>query len=120
MPLTPDRKRGVWTNSDWTPKSAGTFAVVIGISSYAYLKDGDGKGAPEENYDLGQLPVSALTAVRFFEWLRDHYRMTDAPLAKCWLLLAPSDEEATAYGTPFPASAKPTMAACTKAIREWF
>jgi hypothetical protein len=120
MKLLTGQRRGLYTNSDWAPETAGTFAVIIGISSYAYLKDGDGENRPEENYDLGQLPVSALTATRFFEWLRDHYQLTGAPLAKCWLLLAPSEDEAKVYGTPFPPSDQPTLAGCQTAIEEWF
>ena len=125
MPLQLEQKPGVWTNSNWAAGTAGTFAVIIGVSRYRYLRDGegdDGHGlnlAPD-NYDLGQLTVSALTATRFFEWLRDRYRMTGAPMAKCWLLLAATDDEEKVYGKAFPHSAEPTLAACQQAIGEWY
>src|SRR5436305_9849949 len=41
----------------------------------------------------GQLYVSALTAYRFFLWLRDLYSYANCPLAMCWLLLSPTDAE---------------------------
>ena len=46
-------------------------------------------------YGLAQLQVSALTAWRFFCWLRDDYQCAQKPLAYCWLLLAPSEAELT-------------------------
>jgi hypothetical protein len=121
MPVQPDTQiPGLWVNSDWTPQSAGTFAVIIGISSYDYL-EGANPGPPaRQTYRLGQLPVSAYTAARFFRWLRDDYRVDGCPLAKCWLLLSPTPAELAKYGPlDEPMPARPTIQACERAIREW-
>jgi hypothetical protein len=118
-----------WTDDGWTPGTPGTFAVVIGASSYRHLKQGDAQVA--QTYDLGQLHVCALTAHRFFRWLRDGYRNPGAPLAQVWLLLAPSKEERALTEAQAPGDAEfvrqlqagvvePTVAACERAIREWF
>jgi hypothetical protein len=62
--------------------------------------------------------VSALTAFRVFEWLRNDYLHRNCPLARCWLLLSPTEGElATApmrdqYG---PA----TFNGIKTAIQEW-
>jgi hypothetical protein len=119
MQLQPDGP-GVWTNPDWVPGTAGTFAVVIGVTRYPYLENGDAPNRPAENYGLGQLTASALTAARFFDWLRDQYQVAGAPLARCWLLLASTQAEAQAYGGQLPAAAEATLGACRAAIEAWF
>jgi hypothetical protein len=117
-----------WTDDAWVPGTAGTFAVIIGASRYPHLQNGDAPAA--ETYGLDQLRVSALTAHRFFRWLRDHYRHPAAPLAQVWMLLAPSAEE-RAMDPAHPSDGEfarhvagpvvePTVAACEQAIREWF
>lgn len=118
-----------WTDDRWTPGTPGTFAVVIGASRYRHLKKGDAPAA--QTYDLGQLHVCALTAHRFFRWLRDGYRNPAAPLAGVWLLMAPSNEERALTEAQAPDDdefvrhitagvVEPTVAACERAIREWF
>jgi hypothetical protein len=67
------------------------FAVVIGVSHYLHLAEGESP-APEI-FGLGQLRVSALTAFEVFRWLAEGYRVKGCPLAKCWLLLSPNEEE---------------------------
>ena len=47
---------------------------------------------------FGKLPVGALSAFRFFEWLEKDYFITGCPLAMCWLLLA-TGESGTGTGT---------------------
>jgi hypothetical protein len=72
MNLVPDPKQqGLWVDPGWTLADPGTIAVVVGVSRYPHLADGDHPAA--NTYGLGQLHVSALTAFRFFEWLRDKY-----------------------------------------------
>jgi hypothetical protein len=118
-----------WTDDRWTPGTPGTFAVVIGASRYRHLNSGDAPAA--QTYELGQLYVCALTAHRFFRWLRDGYRNPAAPLAGVWLLLAPSAEERALTEAAAPKDAEfvrhlqagvvePTAAACERSIREWF
>lgn len=114
MTLTVDpNEPSVWTDPSWDEASPGTFAVVIGASRYDYLKGDDA------SYGLDQLFVSALTAFRFFRWLKDDYRFPEHPIVKCWLLLAPTAEEESVEpalaGTP-----RPTFEACSRAVGQWF
>ena len=82
---------GLWVNSDWQEGTPGTFAVLIGSSDYPHLAEVDAP-APEI-FGLGQLKVSALTAFAVFRWLTEPYWVEACPLARCWLLLAPTAEE---------------------------
>jgi hypothetical protein len=96
MPGNTDLRRdasqpGLWVNANWSPGAAGLFGVVIGVSRYSHLSGGEDE-APD-TYGLGQLAVSALTAFRVLEWLRDDFYVPDCPLAKCWVLLSPTDAE---------------------------
>jgi caspase domain-containing protein len=85
---------GLWTDPDARAERPATLAFVAGISRYDFL-DGGATPVPE-TYGLPQLCVSALSAYRFFEWLRDAYDFADAPLTHCWLLLAPTPAEVVA------------------------
>jgi len=76
MNLIPhDDQPGLWVNKAWRAGTPGTFAMVIGISDYATLDGG------LESLTLGKLPVSALSAFRFFEWLENEYFVSGCPLA---------------------------------------
>ena len=121
MPMQPDANRpGLWTNSDWIPgQGPGTFAVVIGSSSYYHLIDGTKLPLAAEPYGLKQLNVSAYTAYKFFEWLSTRYRHTEAPLAQCWLLLSPTSAERQ-FEPGMPVVPEATMRECKGAILEWF
>ena len=89
MQLQPDPdKPGLWVNPNWKTGDGGMFALVIGVSRYEHLNDGPGAPA-DETYGLGQLTVSALTAYRFFEWLRSGYALDGLPIAQARLLLSP-------------------------------
>jgi Caspase domain len=110
---------GVWSDRRWKPGAPGTYAVVIGVSRYAHLDGGPGPRAAD-TYGLGQLAVSALTAYKFFEWLRDDYFYDGAPLVRCRLLLAPSDEEAAVAPGVAEHALTPTIGACETSIREWY
>jgi hypothetical protein len=112
--LRPDSKRpGVWTNDEWDPDSPGTFAVVIGVSDYAHL-DGSARC-----YKMGKLFVSALTAFRFFEWLVSTYSWTNCPVAKCWLLLAPTDRELVKAPQLSQNAKLPDFVTCKETILDW-
>jgi hypothetical protein len=108
----------VWTNPDWNGRDPGAFALVIGVSRYDHLPGGDG-GTAQETYGLPQLNVSALTAYRFFQWLRDQYACDGIRLAQCWLLLSPTPDELAAEpgGAGWP---RPTYAACARAAAQWY
>lgn len=115
MNLQPDLNApGRWRNTDWAEGEPGTFALIIGVSHYLHL-DKEGK-----SYSLGQLYVSALTAYRFFCWLRDGYLYTGCPLAKCWLLLSPTDAEIAAESHLTQHLQQPTYQNCEDAILDWY
>ncbi|KRR24087.1 hypothetical protein CQ14_15215 [Bradyrhizobium lablabi] len=118
---------GLWADPDWKPGLPGTFAVIIGVSRYRHLENGDlptdpqGKPWIKEARSLDQLHVSALTAFRIFRWLSAQYRH-EAPLARCWLLLSPTPAEVghLSLGNGQRISwGDPTLAACSAAIRWW-
>jgi hypothetical protein len=116
MPLDVS-KEGLWINTDWDSKKdrRGIFAVVIGVSKYDHLTGDD------RSYGLGQLYVSALTAYRFFSWLKNKYRHQNLPLAKVWLLLAPTDNEIQEMqGLPSNGFRPATFENCEEAIGEWY
>jgi hypothetical protein len=119
MSLVADRATpGLWVDPSRKRGTSGTFAVVIGISEYAHLAGGPGPLATN-TYGLGQLSVSALTAFSFFSWLSDTYRCTHAPLAQCWLLLAPTAEELKVVPTLRAHQLLPTFQNCSNALRTW-
>jgi hypothetical protein len=90
MALIPhETQRGLWTNPDLKAADAGVFALIIGVSRYDYLADGAKQVKETETLGLGQLGVSALTAYRFFEWLRQGYVLKGWPVAQVRLLLSP-------------------------------
>jgi hypothetical protein len=119
------KRRYCWTNPAWRAGAPGTFAVVIGVSRYRHLSPKDEPSAPE-TFGLPQLTVSALSAYRFFLWLCNDYlfepRYGGSSLAKCWLLLAPSDLESDpklASGLAEYAI-EPTLESCSVAVEEWY
>lgn len=127
VPRDDGNSPGHWVNPEWKPGSPGTFAVIIGVSRYRHL---DGGEAPTEDRgtrwiaearDLGQLHVSALTAFQVFTWLSTQYWVDEAPVAGCWLLLSPTEEEKPLLATNgrLPHYAEPTYENCDLAIRSW-
>lgn len=103
-------EEGVWRDpiSAEEPDRPATFAVVIGVSRYDYFP--------------GQLAVSATSALTFFHWLMDEYYFPESPLAQCWLLLSPCENE-----TNFDRSlwdgiqfAEATFENCERAISRWY
>jgi hypothetical protein len=118
---------GLWSDPGWRPGTPGTFAVIIGVSRYRHLKGGtaptdpQGKAWIAEAAELGQLHVSAVTAFQTFNWLAGQYRH-DAPLARCWLLLAPTALEEPLLTLPGGGAARwaePSLQNCDAAIRWW-
>lgn len=108
------QSQGIWINAGWKPSTPGTFAVVIGVSVYQHL---DGSS---QKFRLGQLFVSATTAYRFLRWLEDDYRRTGSPLAKCWMLLAPTPAENAANPSLSQNIMEPTFNNCDRVIRDWY
>jgi hypothetical protein len=118
---------GLWIDPTWKPGTPATFAVIIGVSRYRHLKDGDkptdpqGKAWIAEARELGQLHVSAITAFQAFCWVTGQYRHK-APLARCWLLIAPTELEKPLLTLPAGGAARwaePTWQNCEAAIRWW-
>jgi hypothetical protein len=126
MNLKPQTEEpGLWINRDWQEDTPGLFAVIIGVSRYPYLSpdetntDSDDFPLSTETYGLGQLKVSALTALEVFRWLRDKYQIDNCPLAKCWCLLSPTEEE-NAFDPEINENlTEPSFRNCTKALRFW-
>jgi hypothetical protein len=110
-----------WQDTDWDGRSPGTFAVVIGVSRYDHLPGGGGEPAPDA-FDLPQLHVSALTAYRFWQWLRDEYRLPGCPLVRGWLLLSPTAAEVAQEPVlaGIPVEDRPTFDRCAAAVADLY
>lgn len=125
MALAPDLATpGLWCDSSWDGTSPATFAVVIGVSHYPHLAGGGQQATGQKDWvrdgrALGQLYVSAMTARRVFDWLRQDYRITGAPLVRAWLLLSPSAAELAAEPGMMDGAIAATLDNCTDAIRDW-
>ncbi len=110
------------------PGDPGVYALIIGISRYDHLLGGAAKPAGE-TYGLGQLAVSAFTALRFFGWLRSDYHLNGWPLARVRLLLSPlkksvgesaSDELENCDPNIVAHAPEATFANCKNAIANWY
>lgn len=108
---------GLWIDESRNSDPA-THALVIGVSDYPHLKEGSGQAAAD-NFGLGQLAVSALTAFRFFEWLRDDYTFETAPIGSVQLLLAPNDDELTEVEGMAGAYGPADFGTCEIALNAW-
>ncbi|MET4134355.1 hypothetical protein ABIC21_000549 [Pseudarthrobacter sp. PvP090] len=96
-----------------------TLALVIGASRYSHLGGEPGISRTTDTYGLSELSVSALTAYRFAEWLREAYRVSGKPLARCWLLASPTEDELRAE-PGLAGVLEPTFRNCEDAIWEWY
>jgi hypothetical protein len=97
-------------------KGPGTHALLIGVSSYPYLRGGD-KEKPE-TYGLGQIDSAARTVHDLAAWLVDHKDQLRAPLQSCRVLASPSPAEvscAPAVAGLLPAKLDNVM----RAIHAW-
>ncbi|MBI1408098.1 MAG: hypothetical protein GC145_18450 [Caulobacter sp.] len=91
MTLKPTAEAGVWRDDAMDPRDKGAHLLIAGISHYPHL---DGGGPRVGNHaGMGQLAVSARTALRLFAWLRDQGQFSGAPIASCRLLISPSPDE---------------------------
>jgi hypothetical protein len=128
MPLQPNAaERGLWINTDCSPNGSGLHALIIGVSRYDHLNDGSAP-APE-TYGLGQLTVSALTAYRFFRWLRSGYVLDGWPVARVRLLMSPlrngvgkatTDELEGCDATICTHAPEASFENCKRAIENWY
>lgn len=91
MTLQPTDEPGVWRDDAMDPRDKGAHLLIAGISHYPHL---DGGGPRVGNHaGMGQLAVSARTALRLFAWLRGQGQFSGAPIASCRLLISPSADE---------------------------
>jgi len=128
MPLEPiAAEPGLWVNTDCPPGGPGVYALIIGVSRYDHLSEGRDPAA--ETYGLGQLSVSALTAYRFFSWLRDRYALNGWPLARVRLLMSPlrsdagdasADELHSCDAATCAHALEATFDNCKAAIESWY
>jgi hypothetical protein len=128
MPLEPvTAEQGLWINTDCPPNGPGLHALIIGVSRYDHLNEGSAP-APEA-YGLGQLSVSALTAYRFFAWLRTGYALDSWPVARMRLLMSPlrsgvgktTTDELEGCDSAICANApEATFDNCKRAIENWY
>jgi hypothetical protein len=81
--------KGLWQAPG---QSTGVHALIIGVSDYPHLEGGSGSQAALTG-GMPQLEVSAVTAARVFQWLRNRGAAGGAPLASCRLLLGPRSSE---------------------------
>ncbi len=120
-------ERGLWVNDIVESGDGGVFALIIGVSRYDHLAGGTNPAA--ENFGLGQLAVSALTALRFFVWLSSDYILNGLPVARVRLLLSPLmkgvgesvfDELANCDSAIVAHAPEATFANCKEAIANWY
>src|ERR1041385_8386217 len=95
-----------WNDTGGDASSPGTHALVIGVSRYRHLDDGDDPRG-HQTFGLKQLDCAASGAFQVACWLRDHYCNPRAPLTSVRLLLSPS---------PYEQRVNPALAAATAAV----
>ncbi|VTY36531.1 Uncharacterised protein [Xylophilus ampelinus] len=109
---------GLWRTHRWERGAPGVYALVIGVSEYAYLEGGPKQ--VDETYGMGQLVSSARTAAAIFEWLRNDFSRQGLPVVQCHLLLSPTIDEKQALGDRLLSHyAAPTMQNLQAAIQMW-
>ena len=127
MPLLPDVEPGLWVNRDYPAQTSGVYALIIGVSRYDHLLEG-GDPAPDA-YGLGQLSASALTAYKFFSWLRDVYTLDGRPVVRARLLMSPlrkgvgrvlADELENCEAAICAHAPEATFGNCRTAIENWY
>lgn len=128
MSLQPsETERGLWVNADGPSDGSGVHALIIGISRYDHLLDGSDP-APEA-HGLGQLSASALTAYRFFMWLRSAYFLDGWPVTRARLLMSPlragvgtasRDELENCDAAVCGHAPEATYANCKGALESWY
>ncbi|NVO17974.1 MAG: hypothetical protein HXX10_28470 [Rhodoplanes sp.] len=120
MALQPDpATKGLWRSPD--PDPAGVHALIVGISDYPHLDGGPESQRAPDTAAMGQLAVSAKTAAKVFDWLRQVGRVAGAPVQTCRLLLAPhdADEQAAVAAITGGAHADARFETLRAAIMAW-
>lgn len=71
----------------------GIHALVIGVSRYPHISDGEAPTPSGQAFDIGQLTSAARSASEFACWLLRHQRLPGLTLKSLRVLLSPSDGE---------------------------
>ncbi|MFC6739814.1 caspase family protein [Methylobacterium tardum] len=111
--VSPDSTGLIYRSADDGP---GLHALLIGISSYKFLKGGEEE--QQNNYGLDQLDSAARTASEIQRWLLEPSAELAWPVRTIRLLASPSEVEA--YEHPVLANCLPaTLANLKRAVRAW-
>ncbi len=109
---------GLWTDDDLPAKAKGAHLVLIGVSDYPHLYQGSDPAA--DHGGMGQLEVSARTALRLFDWLRGRGEFSGAPIVSLRLLLSPRGPELAEAGALAENHYRPaTYADIDASIKGW-
>jgi len=71
----------------------GTHALIIGVSFYPHITDGDDPTPAGESFQLEQLSTAARSAAEFAAWLLNEYHNPKAPLSSLRVSLSPAPGE---------------------------
>ncbi len=74
-------------------RQPGTHALIIGVSCYPHISDGDAPTPEGESFQLEQLSSAARSASEFAAWLLNEYHNPKAPLKSLRVLLSPAPGE---------------------------
>ena len=97
-----------------------THALVIGVSRYLHLHDGEAPTPIGQEIDISQLSAAARSASLFANWLMKEHHFPDKPLGSLRVLLSPSEGEIidSEIEALLPKDENGELAAETKATRE--
>jgi hypothetical protein len=100
--------------------TTATHALIVGISSYPFLRGGIARGARNTALpELGQLSSAAASAFSIFQWLHESGDLMAAPLATVRLLLSPSEQELRIAPELSNIGDRATLANFLLAAEEW-
>jgi Caspase domain len=114
-----------WVEGPAAAGAPATHALVIGVSRYEFLPQGEDDPSPtdRETFDLRQARTPATSAWRFANWLASEYRNATAPLGTVRLLLSPSayETQAVAELGALPVEVLPaTRDNVVEAVDDWY
>jgi hypothetical protein len=109
----------VWFENQQVLAGPATHALVVGVSRYTHLPEGDDPAPQDrETFGLGQLDCAATGAFRFARWLAEEHRNPAAPCGSVRLLLSPSPLEQQCV--PMPDVLPATREHVETALGEWW
>ena len=101
----------------------GVHALVIGVSRYRHLFDGEDPTDAGRRAGMGQLSTAAASAAEFAAWLLHAHKLRGRPLASLRLLLSPTAGEALpaaiqTHRNRIPAATKANVVSALGAFRQ--